>query len=310
MAITVYSDKDFKGAFARLGPGTYSGDDLRGSSSDLNNDISSVRVGAGTIAVLVDGYAVDAAGSGSRVLVGPAEVADLSAIGMDDRVSSVRVIEFRPVAESRRAAATVYDGYGATGRRSDLDTGDYSGARLAGGEVKLPGDRIVSLAVEPNTVVVIYAGADFESSMDAAVVAGPVIVADLNRLGFGGRVRSIRVLAGELPHHHALPPPPRARAQQAQHQMNDNDLTWLPTTSGTDNDSTGPTIYVVQPTERRRPSPDARLFLLIALFIIVVAFAAFMSGQIAKSPAEKRAAEANIGLQGAVPLAVTAALMS
>lgn len=306
MSITAFRDKDFKGTFARLGPGKYSGSDLNGCAhggsgcEDLNNEISSVRVDAGTIAVLADGYSVSASGSGSRVLVGPAEVADMSAIGLDDRVSSIHVIAFTAATTARQtAAATIYDGYGATGRRSDLFCGDYAGDRLTSEEVKLPGDRIVSLAVEPNTVAVLYTGDKFESGLDAVAVVGPVIVSDLGSLSLSGRVRSIRVLCGEPARqwrsHVPLGSTLRARPQ-LQPQPQQPTMPQQPP-------SPQPTVVVVQ----QKRGVDAKMFALIALFIIVVAFAAFMSGHVAKSPAEKGAAEANILGQMAIPMAVIAA---
>ena len=63
MSITVYRDVDFKGPFARMRPGFFSGQDLRGfhnqsaygAGEDLDNAINSIRVGPNTIAALYGG---------------------------------------------------------------------------------------------------------------------------------------------------------------------------------------------------------------------------------------------------------------
>ena len=201
MALTLYKEPDFQGVYARLGPGTHR--ELTGcphqslACEDLDNAASSMRVEARTVAFLSDGRAPSA--RGGRVFIGPAEVPDLAAVGLGGKVSSVLVVPFRAweAALPPIAGVTLYDGYGATGRRSVLRRGDYSRARLASEEVRMPGDRAVSMTVDEDVVAVLYVGENFESGGDAAAVVGPAEVEDLERLGLAGRVGSVRVLVGE-----------------------------------------------------------------------------------------------------------------
>ena len=203
MSVTVYKDTNFQGIYAQLRPGAYSGRDLVGcphqstSCEDLDNAINSIRVDPNTVVAFADGHAISASGGGARVLVGPAEIPDLTALGMNNRISSILVIPYRAYDSAIPAptgGVTIYDNYSLTGRHSLLRRGDYSPARLTSEEVKLPGPSVVSLLVESGVIAILYNGTGFETMMDAVMVVGPTVIEDLDRLGMSGRVRSIRVL--------------------------------------------------------------------------------------------------------------------
>jgi hypothetical protein len=203
MSLTVYRDANFQGPFARIRPGFFSGRDLRGfrnraaydSGEDLQNAISSVRVGPNTVAALYGGLAPSAS-SGARVLIGPRDVPDLGALGLDDKVSAIQVVSFKAYDSGapRSGGAVLFDGYSGQGRSAALEQGDYDSARLASEEVKFDGRSLRSIRVTPNVVAVLYAGPDFDSTDDAVVVVGPTSIDDLGRVGMLERVSSLRVL--------------------------------------------------------------------------------------------------------------------
>lgn len=209
MTATVYKDLNFQGVYAQLRPGFYSGRDLVGcphlstNCEDLDNAISSIRVDPNTVVAFADSHALSASGGGgARVLVGPAEVPDLAALGMSGRISSVRAVPYRAYDSATpppAGGATIYDSYGMTGRRAALRRGDYASGRLTSEEVKLSGPSVMSVSVNPGVILILYAGANFETASDAVMVVGPAAVEDLDRVGMGGRVRSIRVLYGDVP---------------------------------------------------------------------------------------------------------------
>ena len=203
MSVTVYRDTNFQGPFARIRPGFFSGQDLKGyynqsaygSGEDLDNAISSIRVGPNTIVALYGGQSPSAS-AGARVLVGPYDVSDLSTLGMGDKTSAIQVLSFKAYDSGipRSGGAVLYSGYEGGGKNSVLEQGDYNAARLASEEVKFPNNRLRSLRVSPNVIAVLYDGPDFDTSMDAVVVVGPTMVGDLDRVGLLDRVSSVRIM--------------------------------------------------------------------------------------------------------------------
>jgi hypothetical protein len=200
MAVTVYKDTEFQGIYARLTTGFYSGRDLVGcahlssSCEEIDNAINSIRVEANTIVSFADGHSISASNGKARVLIGPVDISDLNALGMSNRISSIRIASFRPydwVAPIDKKAI-ICDGYSLIGRRSELRRGDYTMARLASEEVKLTSLR--SLSVESGVLAILYEGPNFETTMDAIMLVGPTIVEDLNTVGMLERIKSIRIL--------------------------------------------------------------------------------------------------------------------
>jgi hypothetical protein len=199
----VYRDKDFQGPFAHIRPGFYTGRDLvgfrsrsaYGSGEDLDNAISSIRVGPNTIAALYRGTAPSAS-SGARVLVGPYDVSDLGSLGMDDSISAIQVLSFKEYGSGipRSGGVILYGGYQGDGQYAVLERGDYNSARLASEEVKFPKHRLRSIRASPNVIAILYAGPDFDASDDAVVVVGPTLIGDLGNVGMADRVSSVRVL--------------------------------------------------------------------------------------------------------------------
>ena len=215
MPVLLYRDKNFEGPVIRLQPGFYSGrKDLegttRGSSygEDLDNEISSVRVDQGYIAVLYGGYGESASSGGARTLVGPTEVADLSVIGMNDKASSIKVILYEPfqAAIPRDFGVTLFNNVhqarpGSSGIH--LGQGDFDRTRLDSDEVLLGSSGVQSLCVGPNTIAVLYEGATFDSTLDSVLIGPNTCVQDVADIGMeqggGSKVNSIRVLYAAVP---------------------------------------------------------------------------------------------------------------
>lgn len=207
MTAIIYRDINFQGVYATLGAGLYSGRDLVGcphrstSCEDLDNAINSARVDPNTVVAVADGHSISATGGGARVIIGPADISDLAAIGMGNRISSVLVAAFRnydSAAPAPEGGAVISSAYNMSGPQSRLRRGDYTPARLTSEEVKLAGPNIVSVSAAAGVLVVLYSGPNFETTSDAVMVVGPAVVDDVDTLGMGGRVRSVRVLYSDV----------------------------------------------------------------------------------------------------------------
>lgn len=235
MPVILYRDKNFEGPAARLQPGFYSGRDelegkVRGSSygEDLDNEASSVRVDEGYVAVLFGGYSRSASGGGARTLVGPAEVADLGTIGMDDAVSSVQVLMYRPYASSdlgatpRDFGVKLYTSLRLGGTAVRLGQGDYSRGRLDSDEIKLPSSGAQSLCVAEGTIAILYAGNNFETNQNSVVVGPGTCVQDVDSIGMldsaTGKpaINSVRVLYAALDTPPGVSGPPSQLASAVQ----------------------------------------------------------------------------------------------
>jgi hypothetical protein len=352
MSATVYKNVNYQGVYAQLHPGFYSGRDLVGcphqstSCEDLDNAINSIRVDPNVIVAFADSHAISASGGGARVLIGPAEVSDLTALGMSNRISSVLVVPFRAYDSAIPApdgGVTLYDSYSMTGRRSLLRRGDYPPARLTSEEVKLPGPQVTSLSVAAGVIVVLYSGPNFETTADAVMVVGPTVVEDLDRVGMSGRVRSIRVLysdpfdvpgrptlglgsaraytpGGALglawPSRAALGAAPRPTALTgALDLLMSGDSNPSPSAAWASGAAPLPilappqVIYVQAESSKDHHAPHWMVFALIAVFMVVIALAAYLAARSSRNKIERRSSEATLLAQAAVPLAVTAALI-
>lgn len=221
MPVTLYRDINYEGPVVRLQPGFYSGPralegKVRGSSSgeNLDNEVSSIRVDQGYIAVLFSSTIANPGGlaGGARTLIGPTEIPDLGAVGMDDKTSAVRVILYEPFrsAVPRDFGVTLFSW--AYPRQSGriaaggvhLGQGDFDRSRLDSDEIRIGSGGIKSLCVGPNTIAVLYEGNNFESTMNSVVVLPDECIdstADLRMNSSGSNdsgINSIRVLYAEM----------------------------------------------------------------------------------------------------------------
>jgi len=200
MAVTIYKDVGFNGIYAHMEPGLYSGQQIRGynnqsayeSGEFLDNEINSIRVKSGSIAIINAGYSQSA--TDGRVLIGPKDISDLSSIGMSNKISSIQIINYRKYDSSRVRHGNVflYSDYNLGGRRAILGSGDYNKTRLQSKEVS-GFDQIRSISVDSNMIAILYSGNNFEENSDSMVIIGPNSEGDLSRVGIIDRVNSIRV---------------------------------------------------------------------------------------------------------------------
>lgn len=201
MAAIAYEGSGFQGAHGRFGPGLYRGDApvWRGGLATARGDPfpgppRSLRVDPGTIAYVAPGPAE----RGGRVVLGPAEIGDVAALGLPGGFGLLRVVPFRvrdlpaPWGDGVAAASELP---GLEGRRAELGLGDYSEARLRSDEVGLRGG-LGALRVAEGAVALLFAGPAFGG--EARALPGPADLPDLERLGFAPR--SLRLLE-------AFPPP-------------------------------------------------------------------------------------------------------
>jgi hypothetical protein len=201
MSVTIFKDTGFSGIYAVLGPGLYTGKDLVGcphqstSCEEIDNAINSIRVDRNVVVAFAEGHSLKA--SGARVLVGPVDIPDLAAIGMANKISSIMVIpvrEYDSAIPPGPGGVSIYDGYDMMGRRSFLRRGAYTPARLVSEEVKMAGDKIVSITAEAHSLAILYEGPNFDIGSNAVVVVGPTTIDDLDRVGMRGLVKSIQVM--------------------------------------------------------------------------------------------------------------------
>jgi len=201
--VTIYRDAGFAGTYARLARGDYRNRALEtcdrsgGGCEAAADEISSIRVEANTLAVVADSSGGGfSANSATRVVTGPAEIADLGALGLDDRVSYVGVVPFRAYDSGTPppdGGVTLHTGYGGSGRRAVLHRGDYSAARLGGVETGLAPADVRSVTVAAGCIAVLGTGAPGEQNANAVLVRGPGSV-EIDDLGFDGDLLSVRVL--------------------------------------------------------------------------------------------------------------------
>ena len=199
MSVTYYKNKHFNGVFGKIGPGYYYGQGLAGCGNmssqceDLSRNISSLRIDENIIVALGDSVTARA---GVRVLMGPMEIPDVSAIKMEGKVVSVYVAEYSPDVLSN-VGATIFN----NGRNAFLSRGDYNSNRLASEEVKIPADKITSISVMPNSIVVLSASEVFKPDALSVMLVGPT-EANLDSSAFStiyGKIRAIRVISGRQP---------------------------------------------------------------------------------------------------------------
>ena len=203
MSVTIYKDTNYNGVYAHINPGFYTGNQIRGYTNQsayeygeyLDNEISSIRVQSGTIAVLYGDYSKSASSSGARTIIGPRNISDLSSIGMNDKISSIQVINYRKYDSGpvRKGNVILYSGYNQEGRRAILRRGDYNKSRLQSTEVGNWGTNARSMVIDSNIIAIIYSGNNFDDDKNSIAIVGPNITSDLGRLGMIDAVNSIRI---------------------------------------------------------------------------------------------------------------------
>lgn len=203
--LTVYANPNFQGDFFGFGPGDYLVNNLQTAGPiDFNDKISSVRVGQNVVVEMFNnsafrsGTAVDS----SRVVVGPAEIANLNSLGnFDKKISALRVrrikMENSYVANPQRV--TIADQYSLGGRTGALGPGKYNMQRLTSAEYKFTDNSIRSIDVPPYLLVILYDADNFDNTKNAIAVIGPQRIDNLDDIGMSGLISSIAVYGLENP---------------------------------------------------------------------------------------------------------------
>lgn len=202
--LTVYEDINFQGEHFNFGPGTYMTADLRDTHYfNFNDAISSLRVGPNTVVELFNHGSMSSgdAPDSSRVIIGPSQVADLSTIGFNDKISTIRVRKF--VRENSYASAhgavTVSNGYSFNGKNRTLPQGQYDAARLSSSEFKFDDNTIRSIFVDEFTLAILYDDPNLDGTKNAIAILGPRRLNDLNAIGFDNKLSSLEVISLEKP---------------------------------------------------------------------------------------------------------------
>lgn len=203
MSVVCYRDPDYAGPSLRLSPGFYFGErQLRGtvarSSYDesLDDAITSIRVPARYIVVLypAGGYSA----SGARAIIGPQDIPDLTAIGINDKTSAIRVVMYEAASSAvpRDFGVNLYWSQTPGGvPQAVLGQGDYDQTRLNSDEVGAGDFR--SLCARSNTIAVLYEKPAFEPDSNSTVLL-PGECVSVERLDMSS-IQSIRVLFTEEP---------------------------------------------------------------------------------------------------------------
>jgi hypothetical protein len=187
MAVTAFPLPGFSGDAVRLPPGIFHGEALRDLPSFSDGGRArSLRVDPGTLVLLGPGPTPPR--RGGRFLAGPAEVADVSRLGLPSGFGFLQVVPFRPYDSALppgQTGARLYELPGFAGRRAALWWGDYPASRLSSREVGLPSFESFELAA--GAVLLLSAGPALEPDADSLLFVGPASVHDLPREGFSPR---------------------------------------------------------------------------------------------------------------------------
>lgn len=194
MSVSVYLDTNYSGDSRTLQGGDYDRQYLRDISyGNFESNISSIRVDRNTLVLLSSSSSPTGSGN-NRVVIGPQNISDLSTIGFDDSVNSLKIRNFRESDWGTGAAVSIFNNYNYTGQYKNLRGGDYNAARLAANEDNRSGiTDIRSLTVDNNTIAILYDGDNFDGSMNSVYIEGPAQVDDLSKYNLDNKLSSIRV---------------------------------------------------------------------------------------------------------------------
>ena len=206
MSIIVYEDKNYGGESVQLRQGDYSYTNLInlsaygvGTSGDFHDNISSIRVSPGTLVLLSSSSSYY--GGETRVVMGPHDIPDLSVIGLNDKISSLRVRKYKK-ADWGESIVVVYSQPNFYGKRKHLNTGEYNKTRLTTSELDESGisdNTIASIKVPANTIAILYDGPNFDTNKTSTFIIGARDIPDVQRINMGNKISSIRVYSVETP---------------------------------------------------------------------------------------------------------------
>lgn len=201
--LTAYDKTNFQGGYFRFGPGDYLSNQLRALDPNMNDTISSIRVAPNTVVALYNNssFITGSVGDSSRVIIGPQDIPALGAIGMDDKISAIRVrrIKLHDSYVSNPQQVTIYASPSFGGKSINLPTGQYDTSRLESQEIGFKDRNIQSIRVPSYVLVVLYAKDKFDWTQNANAIVGPAEIPDLSVYGFSGGINSMSIYGLENP---------------------------------------------------------------------------------------------------------------
>lgn len=202
--LIIYEKTNFQGEFFKFGPGDYLPNNLSNVGKiDFTNHINSVRIAPNVVVELFrdGGFHSGSSPDASRVIVGPADVPDLSKIGMDNKVRAIRVrrIKLHNSYVASPEKVVVYDQYDFRGKSGVLSPGQYDMQRLTSQEYKFTDNSLRSMQVPPYLLVILYDADKFDNTQNAIAVIGPKSMPNLDEIGFDQKITSMSVYGLENP---------------------------------------------------------------------------------------------------------------
>ena len=137
MSAIFFLDTGFVGDGKIFNCGSYSKNTLRDvfEVSDLN--IQSIRVDRNTI-VLLSSQIYPTQSGDSRILIGPCEITNLSALNFKN-INSISITRFRESNWGNGGYVTIYSNHNFIGKEKYLYNGDYTRSRLSSRENNISG---------------------------------------------------------------------------------------------------------------------------------------------------------------------------
>lgn len=218
MSVVVYDQANFSGNSTTLDVGDYTREYFRNQIEGFDGTVTSLRVGRNTIVLLSQNSSPTGSGN-NRVIIGPIELTDLSSINFSS-VGSMKVQRFREDNWGGDASAAIFNNYNFTGGFKNLRAGEYDATRISSKENNRSGiadGNIKSITVGNNTILILYDGPNFETTLQAVYVEGPMEIGDLSVYNLDGKLSSIKVFSIDKAPHitnnpvHG-PPSPEARS--------------------------------------------------------------------------------------------------
>lgn len=198
MSAITYLDVNYTGDSHTFNSGNYDRSYLRDIPyGNFEGGISSIKIDRNTIVLLSNNSSPTGSGN-NRVLIGPQNIADLSTIGFNDKINSIKVKRFRETNWGAGATASIFSNYNFTGNYKNLHAGDYDATRIASKENNHSGiadGDVRSLTVGSSTVAILYDGPNFETADNSVYIEGPAQVGDLAKYNLDGKLSSIKIFS-------------------------------------------------------------------------------------------------------------------
>ncbi len=205
MSVIIYEGVNFSGGSIQLTPGDFDRQYLDNAATNTNGttfyrNISSMRISPNTLVMVSDSSSISS--DTTRVLIGPQDISNLGALGLDDKIASLKVRTYKESYFPQYGTVDVYDQPNFSGRFKKLTPGDYPLSRLTSPELGLGGisdNMIASLVVPQGYVAILYDGPNFDPSLKSTFIIGPANIAYLSDYGMQDKVSSMKIVSVDMP---------------------------------------------------------------------------------------------------------------